>query len=116
MDATETPTPEEERPRWRLGLQRLRLRFTDPLETEFNADRFRHNIGNIRFAFVAGIALWVVWGFLLRRYLTVLDDQRVDAVMRFGFFIPMLVGGFALSYTRIFERIRKWSRGRHRDG
>jgi class 3 adenylate cyclase len=106
MGAIETPTPEDERPGWRLRLQRLRLRFTDPaLETEFNADRFRHNIGNIRFAFVAGIALWVVWGILLRRYLTVLDDQRVDAVMRFGVFIPMLVGGLALSYTRIFERI-----------
>jgi class 3 adenylate cyclase len=104
--ATQTPTPEDEQPGWRLRLQRLRLRFGDPaLESEFNADRFRHNIGNIRFAFVAGITLWVVWGILLRRYLTVLEDQRVDALMRFGVFIPMLVGGLALSFTRFFERI-----------
>ena len=107
MGATEPSTTEDDRPGWRLRLQRLRLRFTDPeLESAFQGDRFRHNIGNIRFAFVAGIALWVVWGFLLRPYIKFsLSDLRVDAIMRFGVFIPMLIGGFALSFSRIFERI-----------
>jgi len=38
-----------------LSLDRLRLRFRDPaLESAFRADRFRHNAGNNRFAFLAG--------------------------------------------------------------
>ena len=109
MGATETPTPEDERPGWRLRLQGLRLKFSDPeLEAEFNDDRFRHNLGNIRFAFLAGIALWLVWGFLLRPEMLALEDRRVDAVMRYRVFIPMLIVGFVLTYTPIFERIWEW--------
>jgi class 3 adenylate cyclase len=107
MGATKPPTAEDERTGWRSRLQGLRLRFTDPaLESAFQADRFRHNLANIRFAFVAGIALWLVWGFLLRPYMRFsLDDLRLDAIMRYGVFIPMLIVGFALSFTRVFERI-----------
>jgi class 3 adenylate cyclase len=95
--------------RWRVRLQRLRLRFGDPaLESTFQADNFRHHLANIRFAFLAGMALWVVWGLLLRPYIQVLHELRLDAVMRFGVFIPMLVIGFALSYSRYFERIWEW--------
>src|SRR5688500_18376140 len=66
MDEIESSTPGGEPSRWQLRLERLRLRFRDPaLESAYRADRFRHDLGNIRFAFLAGIALWVTWGLLL---------------------------------------------------
>jgi class 3 adenylate cyclase len=107
--AIQTQTPEDERPGWRLRLQRLRLRFRDPeLEADFRADLFRHNLGNTRFAFVTGAVLWVVWGLLLRRHIQVLNELRVDTLLRYGVFIPLLVVGFALTFTRFFERIWEW--------
>ena len=103
MDGIETSTPEKERSEWRLRLERLRLRFRDPgLESAYRADRFRHDLGNIRFAFLAGIAIWVAWGLLLRPYMLALSDQRLDLLMRFLVFIPMLLVGLALTYTRFF--------------
>lgn len=109
MDEIETSTTGRERSRWRLRLQQLRLRFRDPsLESEYRADRFRHNLGNIRFAFLAGIALWVAWGLLLRPHMLALSDQRLDLLMRFGVFIPMLIVGFGLTYTRFFGRAWEW--------
>jgi len=109
MGAAETSTSEDQRPGWRSRLQGLRLRFTDPaLEADFHTDRFHHNLGNIRFAFLAGIFLWVVWGFLLRPQIQVLSELRFDAIMRYSFFIPILLVGFVLTYTRIFERIWEW--------
>jgi class 3 adenylate cyclase len=90
----------------RLSLERLRLRFRDPaLEAEFREDRFRHNVGNIRFAFLAGIVLWVGWGFLLRPHILAGSDLRVDAIMRYGVFIPLLLIGLGLTYTPYFRRI-----------
>ncbi len=106
MDRLETSTPAEERSPWPFGLDRLRLRFRDPtLESAFQAYRFRHNLGNIRFAFLAGMGLWVAWGLLLRPYILALSDQRLDALMRFGVFIPMLLVGLGLTYTSFFARI-----------
>jgi class 3 adenylate cyclase len=93
----------------RAILRRLRLRFPDPvLEKAFRADQFRHNLGNIRFSFLAGIGLWVVWGVLLNPRMLALSDQRIDVVMRFGVFIPMLLVGFALTFTRFFARAWEW--------
>ena len=93
----------------RLSLRRLRLRFRDPsLEKAFRANQLRHNLGNIRFAFLAGIGLWVSWGFLLRPYIRVLSELRLDALMRFGVFIPLLIVGFALTFTRLFARVWEW--------
>ncbi|HEX5938076.1 MAG TPA: adenylate/guanylate cyclase domain-containing protein [Actinomycetota bacterium] len=109
MDAIETSSSGGERSRWRIRLERLRLRFRDPaLESRYRADRFRHDLGNIRFAFLAGIALWVTWGLLLRPHMLALSDQRLDLLMRFGVFIPMLLVGFGLTYTRSFGRIWEW--------
>src|SRR5262245_41348908 len=52
MGANEGSTRAE---RWANQLRRLRLRFDDAfLESAFRADQFRHNLGNIRFAFLAG--------------------------------------------------------------
>jgi len=109
MDEIETSTPGSERSRWRLRLEPLRLRFRDPsLEKAYRADRFRHDLGNIRFGFLAGIAIWVAWGLLLRPYMLALSDQRLDVLMRFGVFIPMLIVGLALTYTRFFGRVWEW--------
>ena len=94
----------------RQRLARLRLRFRDPaLESAFREDRFQLNLGNVRFAFLAGIGLWIGWGILLRPYMLALQDQRLDMVIRFGVFIPMLVIGYAFSYTRIFGRVWEWT-------
>jgi class 3 adenylate cyclase len=104
MDRTQTPTQAGKR--WPLGLDRLRLRFTDPaLESAYRDDRFRHNVANIRFAFLAGIAIWIAWGLLLQPHILALADRRLDTVMRFGVFIPMLVVGFGLTFTPLFRRI-----------
>jgi len=104
MDRTDTPAQPETR--WPFGLDRLRLRFRDPaLEKAFRDDRFSHNIGNIRFAFLAGISLWVVWGLILRPHILALSDLRLDAIIRYGVFIPMLLVGLALTFTPLFRRI-----------
>ena len=93
----------------RRGLAGLRLRFSDPeLESAFRADRYYLNLGNIRFAFLAGIALWVAWGILLRPHMLALSDQRLDMVIRYVVFIPMLLGGLVLSFTSVFRRIWEW--------
>jgi class 3 adenylate cyclase len=110
MDTIGTSTPAERRPAWPFRLDRLRLRFRDPaLESAFRADRFRHNLPNIRFAFLAGMALWVSWGLLLRPYILALNDQHLDTLMRYGVFIPMLVVGLGLSYAPFFRHIWEWA-------
>jgi class 3 adenylate cyclase len=105
---TSPPPPDEQRS-LRRRLASLRLRFPDPdLETAFRADRFHLNLGNIRFAFLAGIGLWVGWGILLRPHMLALSDQRLDMVIRYGVFIPMLTVGLALTFTSVFARIWEW--------
>jgi class 3 adenylate cyclase len=109
MRSIRTSSPAEERSSWPFGLDKLRLRFRDPaLESAFEADRFRLNLGNIRFAFLAGVVLWVSWGLLLRPYILALSDLRLDATMRYGVFIPILVVGLGLTYTPFFGRIWEW--------
>ena len=109
MDEIETSKTAEERSRWSVTLDRLRLRFRDPgLESAYRADRFRHDLGNIRFGFLAGIAIWVAWGLLLRPHMLALSDQRLDLLMRFGVFIPLLLVGLGLTFTRFFGRIWEW--------
>ncbi|HEX2088794.1 MAG TPA: adenylate/guanylate cyclase domain-containing protein [Actinomycetota bacterium] len=104
MDRTDTPTQAGRR--LPFSLERLRLRFRDPaLEAAFRDNRFRHNVANIRFAFFAGIVVWVAWGFLLRPHILAEADRRLDTIMRFGVFIPMLLVGFVLTFTPFFRRI-----------
>src|SRR5262245_15474755 len=103
MDEPDSTTPPQP---GLLSLERLRLRFRDPaLEAAFREDRFRHNVGNIRFAFLAGIVVWLAWGILLRPHILAVSDLRVDAIMRYGVFIPLLVVGLVLTYTPVFRRI-----------
>jgi adenylate cyclase len=109
LDEIETSKTAEARSRWAVRLDRLRLRFRDPgLESAYRADRYRHDLGNIRFGFLAGIAIWVAWGLLLRPYMLALSDQRLDVIMRFGVFIPLLVVGLGLTFTRSFGRVWEW--------
>ena len=109
MDPIQTPPPEDE-PSGRSLVARLRLRFDDPaLEAAYKVDRFEHNLGNIRFAFLAGIALWISWGLLLRPHILSHSDRGTDAFMRYGVFIPLLLLGFGLSFTPIFRRIWEWA-------
>jgi class 3 adenylate cyclase len=109
MDQIDTTPAGRDPARRRLGLDRLRLRFRDPaLESAYRADRFRHNLGNVRFAFLAGIFLWVSWGVLLRPYILAISELRLDQIMRWGVFIPMLVIGLVLTFTPIFSRIWEW--------
>jgi class 3 adenylate cyclase len=104
MDRADTPTQAAKRSP--LSLDRVRLRFRDPaLEAAFREDRFRHNVGNIRFAFLAGVALWVAWGLLLQPHILALADRRLDTLMRFGVFIPLLLVGFGLTFTPLFRRL-----------
>jgi class 3 adenylate cyclase len=109
MDQIDPPTNVEEPPTGQPRLDRLRLRFRDTeLESAFRADQFQHNLGNIRFAFVAGILLWITWGLLLRPSILTLSELRLDLIMRWGVFIPMLVVGLALSSAPFFGRIWEW--------
>lgn len=104
MDQIEASTQAERRSL--LSLDRLWLRFRDPaLEAAYREDRFRHNVANIRVAFLVGIALWVAWGLLLQPRMLALADRRLDMQMRYWVFIPMLLVGLALSFTPLFRRI-----------
>jgi class 3 adenylate cyclase len=106
MDEIEASTGDGEPIHGGLIPDRLRLRFRDPtLEASFRADQFRLNLANIRFAFLAGIALWISWGLLLRPQMLALADLRLDLITRLAFFIPILIVGLALSYTPFFGRI-----------
>ena len=65
-------------------------------------------MGNIRFAFLAGIVLWISWDLLLRPYILAISELRLDRIMRWGVFLPMLVIGLALTFTPFFGRIWEW--------
>ena len=109
MDPIASPEPPPEPRSWRSRAAGLRLRFPDrSLEAAYQVDRFEHNLGNTRFAFLAGIALWLGWGLLLRPHILSHSDLGTDALMRYGVFIPLLLLGLALSFTAIFRRIWEW--------
>src|SRR5207247_1012199 len=109
MERLDNVTSDAEAPREPVRLARLLLRFRDrDLESAFRADYFRHNIGNLRFAFLGGILLWIIWGLFLDSHILSLADQHLDRLMRYGVFIPLLAVGFALSYTPFFRRAWEW--------
>lgn len=85
------------------------LRFLDPeLEDAFRADYFRHAVSNFRFGLAAGIFLWASSIPILHPNILAVADRSLDLAMRFGVFIPLLVVGIVLSFTRFFERIWEW--------
>jgi class 3 adenylate cyclase len=89
-------------------LGRKALRFRDPvLEAAYREDSFRHALPNLRFALLGAAGLWVMWGFVLRGFMTP-ADRTFDLILRYGVFIPMVLLGFVLSLTPIFRRIWEW--------
>jgi adenylate cyclase len=92
-----------------IALNPLTLRFRNPrLESAFRDDYFRHNLANLRFAFLGGVALWVLWGLGVQGFLLVKADASFDLVMRYGVFIPVLLVGFGLTFAPWFERFWEW--------
>ena len=99
----------DEESREPIGIDPLTLRFRDPeLEAAYQEQTFRQNLGNFRFAFVGGAFLWVTAGLVLYPHILALADKRIDLIVRYGFFIPILAVGFALSFLRSFRRIWEW--------
>ena len=109
MDSFDHRISAAEEPRKPGLLARLRLRFDDPeLESAFRADFFRHNLGNFRVALIGGMLLLLLFGVTLYDHILALADKRVDLIMRYGVFFPLLLLGLALSFTPWFERIWEW--------
>ena len=95
-----------------VALDRLTLRFRNPdLEAAYNKDFYQHNLGNLRFAFLGGVALWVLFGFVIDGFLLVQADQTFDLVMRYGVFTPLLLVVFGLTFLHGFERMWEWVAG-----
>jgi class 3 adenylate cyclase len=92
-----------------VELDLFSLRFRDQeLERSFRESYLRDNVANLRFAMLAGIFLWIVWGVVVHQYL-VPPDRPFDLIMRYGVFIPLLVFTFCLSFTPFFYRIGEWT-------
>jgi class 3 adenylate cyclase len=107
-DGAAEPARDEES-KERIGIDPLTLHFRDPqLEAEYQEQTFRQNLGNFRFAFVGGAILWLASGLVLYPHILALADKRIDLIMRYGFFIPILAVGFALSFLPAFRRIWEW--------
>jgi class 3 adenylate cyclase len=87
----------------RGDMSRVTLRFGDPeFERAFRAHYFRQTLTSVRSAYLLGVVLWIVWGLMLSRYLG--DDRGLDQTLRYGVFIPLLLLGLALSFSRGFQR------------
>jgi class 3 adenylate cyclase len=88
-------------------LDRVRLRFRNPdLESWFRAHFASHNITNLRIGYILGVALWIVWGAMVRTHLG--GDRSLDLLIRYGVLIPLTTLGFALTFSRHFPRLWKW--------
>jgi class 3 adenylate cyclase len=85
-------------------LSPVTLRFRDPgLEAAYQEDYFLHNLANVRLAFLGAAGLWVLWGVVLQQFLLP-SDRTFDLVVRYGVFIPLVLVGFALTFTPFFRR------------
>jgi class 3 adenylate cyclase len=92
-----------------VEIEPVSLRFRDRrLEAAYRRQFFRDNLGNIRFAFLGGAVLWVIWGLVIYPYMLAVLDKRVDLILRYSVFIPLLLVGFGFSFTRWFERTWEW--------
>jgi class 3 adenylate cyclase len=91
----------------RGDLDRVRLRFRNrDLERWFRAHFASHNITNLRIGYVLGVAMWIVWGVMVRAHLG--EDRNLDLLIRYGVMIPLATLGFALTFWRHFPRFWKW--------
>jgi class 3 adenylate cyclase len=88
-------------------LDRVRLRFRNrDLEHWFRSHFASHNITNLRIGYVLGLAMWIVWGAMVRGHLG--DDRGLDLLIRYGVLIPLATLGLALTFWRDFPRFWKW--------
>jgi class 3 adenylate cyclase len=92
-----------------VEIEPVSLRFRDRgLEAEFRRQFFRDNLGNIRFAFIGGAVLWLIWGVVLYPFMLAVADKRADMIIRYAVFIPLLMVGLGISFTRWFQRTWEW--------
>ena len=90
---------------------RRTLRFRDPaLEADFRRDHFEHNLANLRLLHVFGVVMWVVWGLVIQGFLPFFD-RPLDTFVRYAVFIPVLLIGLGISFTRWYPRIWEWEIG-----
>jgi class 3 adenylate cyclase len=91
------------------GLDRVRLRFRDSdTERGFQEHFGNHNITNVRVGHILGIAMWVVWGAVVRGYLDG-ADRSIDLIIRYRVMIPVTALSLALTFWRGYPRIWKWA-------
>jgi hypothetical protein len=84
-------------------MDRWTLRFPDrELERAFLDDYFRTVRIPIRAAYLLGIAMWILWGLVVRRFLV--DERTFDVVVRYAVLIPLLVVGLAMTYLPGWHR------------
>jgi class 3 adenylate cyclase len=92
-----------------VALNPITLRFTDrELDAAYEKDFYQHNLGNLRFAFLGGIALWVLFGVVIDGFLLVQADQTIDLIMRYGVFTPLLLVALGVSFLPGFQRYWEW--------
>ena len=84
-------------------IDRVTLRLPDPpLERAFLDSYFGSVRGSIRTAHTLGIALWVLWGLVVRRFIVV--DRAFDLRVRYLLLIPIALVGLALTYLPGWRR------------
>ena len=82
---------------------RLTLRFPDPqLERAFLDSYFDSVRGSIRTAHMLGIALWVLWRLVVRRF--IVEDRAFDLRVRYLLLIPIALVGLASTYLPGWRR------------
>jgi class 3 adenylate cyclase len=87
--------------------RRPRLRFGDwDLERRFQTRFANHNLTSVRVGYALGIAMWIIWGFMVRNYLG--SDRNLDMLVRYAVLIPLSLVGFALTFVHSFPRFWKW--------
>jgi adenylate cyclase len=84
-------------------MDRWTLIFPDrELERAFLDDYFRTVRIPIRVAHLLGIAMWILWGLVVRWFLV--DERTFDVVVRYAVLIPLLVAGLAVTYLPGWQR------------
>ena len=77
-------------------------RFAEPLEEQFRRDYFERSLATIRIGLLLGTVLYAAFLFLDEWMLPLTKDIALR--IRLGLVSPILIGAFALSFTRFFER------------
>jgi class 3 adenylate cyclase len=92
-------------------LDRITLAFSDVrTEEAFRPVYFRQNLQRVRVAYVLGLLFWVLVG-LLAQLIIEAEGKAIDAALRFGVAVPMMVLATAFSFTSWFERMWEWITG-----